>query len=158
MVGQSCGGTIVMLVLLHGSDTAATYPKHALLHHGNKVLTTYVMLMRHVLHTLQVQSWFTAIAWLPMQSTCLQWLSCCCWGLLLYATHHVLMQVHYDLLVGADGAGSVVRSALQSLLPLNFICRYSRNQMYTSGHAAVPDPSTLPAHSLFEGHVYQASL
>lgn len=35
-----------------------------------------------------------------------------------------MQTVHYDLLVGADGGGSIVRKALQQTLPASFCRRY----------------------------------
>ncbi|KAL0030596.1 hypothetical protein WJX79_007832 [Trebouxia sp. C0005] len=61
-------------------------------------------------------------------------------------------EVGYDLLVGADGAGSVVRSALQHIMPDNYIRRYRHKQVYSMTQVTPSDPAKIPAHAVFQAH------
>lgn len=70
-----------------------------------------------------------------------------------YISHlHISVQVPYDLLVGADGAGSIVRSALQQILPTTFLRRYRHNHMYTSAPIPNPHSEGNPTHTMLEAH------
>ena len=62
------------------------------------------------------------------------------------------MQVPYDLLIGADGAGSVVRKALQQIMPPNFVRRFRNEQVYSIASVTVADPSEIPQHVVFTLH------
>lgn len=61
-------------------------------------------------------------------------------------------QVPYDLLVGADGAGSVVRSALQRVMPARYMRRYTHKQVYSMGQVAPCSPEEIPPHSVIQAH------
>ena len=63
-----------------------------------------------------------------------------------------LLQVSYDLLVGADGAGSVVRSALQQIMPASYVRRYKHKQMYSMGRATPSNPEDVPKHAVTQLH------
>ncbi|KAA6420858.1 MAG: kynurenine 3-monooxygenase [Trebouxia sp. A1-2] len=63
-----------------------------------------------------------------------------------------ILEVGYDLLVGADGAGSVVRSALQHIMPDNYIRRYRHKQVYSMTQVTPSDPAKIPAHAVFQAH------
>ena len=63
-----------------------------------------------------------------------------------------LLQVPYDLLVGADGAGSFVRSAIQQSMPAGYIRRYRHKQMYSMTQMVATDPE-VPPHAVFQAHV-----
>lgn len=69
-----------------------------------------------------------------------------------------LSQVGYDLLVGADGAGSVVRSALQHIMPDNYIRRYRHKQVYSMTQVTPSDPAKIPAHAVFQAHPIKVCL
>ena len=62
------------------------------------------------------------------------------------------VQISYDLLIGADGVNSVVRSALQQVLPSTFVRRYKHGHVYTS--AAIPSDGfkTGPNFTMLEAH------
>ena len=68
---------------------------------------------------------------------------------------HASMKVSYDLLIGADGVNSVVRSALQQILPSTFLRRYKHVHVYTS--AAIPSDGsqTGPNFTRLEAHALQ---
>ena len=63
-----------------------------------------------------------------------------------------MLQVQYDLLVGADGAGSVVRSALEQIMPPGYIRRYRHKQVYTMATATPSCPAEIPQHSVLQMH------
>ncbi|DBA98548.1 TPA: hypothetical protein ACH3X1_014351 [Trebouxia sp. C0004] len=61
-------------------------------------------------------------------------------------------EVGYDLLVGADGASSVVRSALQQIMPDSYIRRYRHKQVYSMTQVTPSDPAEIPPHAVFQAH------
>lgn len=65
-------------------------------------------------------------------------------------------QVPYDLLVGADGANSLVRSQLQATMPSGYVRRIRHQGVYTTTGVAVP-ADELPGHAFFEIHSFEAS-
>jgi len=64
--------------------------------------------------------------------------------------------VHYDLLVGADGANSVVRAQLQNMMPPDYIRRFRHKGVYSTAGVAVP-ADELPGHAFFELHGFEVS-
>ncbi len=62
------------------------------------------------------------------------------------------IQVSYDLLVGADGSRSAVRSALQQIMPSTYIQRYRHSQVYCSGPVTGGTDSEVTKHASFEAH------
>jgi 2-polyprenyl-6-methoxyphenol hydroxylase-like FAD-dependent oxidoreductase len=62
------------------------------------------------------------------------------------------MQVSYDLLVGADGSRSAVRSALQQIMPGTYIQRYRHGQVYCSGPVTGCIDGEVTKHTSFEAH------
>ena len=64
----------------------------------------------------------------------------------------------YDLLVGADGSGSVVRSALQQIMPAGYILRYRHKQMYSMTQVTPSDPAQIPPHAVFQAHPIKVGL
>lgn len=64
----------------------------------------------------------------------------------------MLQEVHYDLLVGADGAGSVVRSALQQIMPPHYVRRYRHGQMYSMMNITPSDPGQIAPHAVSQAH------
>ena len=64
-----------------------------------------------------------------------------------------LLQVAYDLLVGADGAGSVVRSALQQTMPAHYMRRYTHKQVYSMAQVTPSNPAQIPQHTVIQLHV-----
>ena len=71
-----------------------------------------------------------------------------------YKVEDILLQANipYDLLVGADGAGSAVRTALQQIMPANYIQRYRHKQVYSMTQVTPADPARIPPHVLFHAH------
>lgn len=69
-----------------------------------------------------------------------------------------LLQVPYDLLVGADGAGSVVRSALQQVMPANYMRRYTHKQVYSMAQVTPSNPAHIPQHTVIQLHVVKVKL
>ena len=70
-----------------------------------------------------------------------------------------LLQVQYDLLVGADGAGSVVRSALQQIMPASYIRRYRHKQAYSMTQVTHSNSEdNIPPHAVFQGHAAKVGL
>lgn len=63
-------------------------------------------------------------------------------------------QVPYDLLVGADGANSLVRSQLQTIMPSSYVRRIRHKGVYTTRGVAVP-AEELPGHAFFEIHPFE---
>lgn len=61
--------------------------------------------------------------------------------------------VDYDLLVGADGANSVVRAQLQNAVP-NLVRRIRHDVVYSAASVKVP-AEELPGHCFFEGHAFE---
>ena len=85
--------------------------------------------------------------------------------LLLTTSEHLLLcklvplqEVPYDLLVGADGAGSVVRSALQQIMPAHYIRRYKHGQMYSMMGVTPSDPGQIPPHAVSQAHPIKVGL
>lgn len=64
-----------------------------------------------------------------------------------------MIQVQYDLLVGADGAGSVVRSALEQVMPVDYIRRYRHKQMYSMAQVTPSTPEAIPEHAVVQAHI-----
>ena len=62
------------------------------------------------------------------------------------------MQVPYDLLIGADGVGSIVRTALSKLMPSNYERRYRHNQSYCTAPITTPVSGGHPLHASLQGH------
>ncbi|DBA70580.1 TPA: hypothetical protein ACH3X2_011969 [Trebouxia sp. C0005] len=61
-------------------------------------------------------------------------------------------KVSYDLLVGADGARSAVRSALQQIMPGTHIQRCRHSQVYCSGPVTGCIEGGVTKHASFEAH------
>ena len=57
----------------------------------------------------------------------------------------------YQLLVGADGTGSVVRSALQQLMPANYVRHYRYKQVYSMVSVILSDAEDVP-HMVLQDH------
>lgn len=55
--------------------------------------------------------------------------------------------MQYDLLVGADGAGSAVRTELQKVMPPEYIKRRSHTAVYATGPLELTNPDQLPKHT-----------
>lgn len=68
--------------------------------------------------------------------------------------HNDVKQVPCDLLVGADGGNSLVRSQLQATTPSNYVCRIRHKGVYTTTGVAVP-ADELPGHAFFEIHSFE---
>ena len=60
----------------------------------------------------------------------------------------------YDLLVGADGAASVVQSALQQIMPAGYIRRYRHKQVYSMTQVT-PDAEDIPPHAVLQMHTIE---
>lgn len=67
------------------------------------------------------------------------------------------MKVQYDLLVGADGAGSAVRSELQKIMPPDFVKRRTHTAVYATGPLDLTDPDQLPKHTYTTMDSFEAS-
>ena len=68
-------------------------------------------------------------------------------------------QVPYDLLVGPDGAKSLDRSQLQTIMPSNYVCRIRHKGVYTTKGVLVAVPADeLPGHAFFEIHSFEVSM
>ena len=70
----------------------------------------------------------------------------------------MLMQVAYDLLVGADGVGSVVRSALQQVMPADYMRRYEHKQVYSMTQVAPTNPAEIPKHAVVQMHMLKVGM
>ena len=70
----------------------------------------------------------------------------------------MLQEVPYDLLVGADGAASVVRSALQQIMSAHFLRRYRHSQVYSMTQVTPSDPALIPSHSAVQMHVVKVGM
>jgi 2-polyprenyl-6-methoxyphenol hydroxylase-like FAD-dependent oxidoreductase len=68
------------------------------------------------------------------------------------------IQVEYDLLVGADGAGSLVRTAMQKVLPPGFMTRRQHSGVYTTGPCRTPQPGELPKNTFLQMHQFPVTL
>ncbi|DBA80226.1 hypothetical protein WJX79_006530 [Trebouxia sp. C0005] len=68
--------------------------------------------------------------------------------------HNNVKEVPYDLLVGADGANSLVRSQLQATMPSGYVRRIRHQGVYTTTGVAVP-ADELPGHAFFEIHSFE---
>ena len=75
-----------------------------------------------------------------------------------YTESLMFQEVSYDLLVGADGAGSVVRSALQQIMPAHYLRRYRHNQVYSMKDVTPSDPGQIPSHAVFQAHPTKVGL
>lgn len=65
----------------------------------------------------------------------------------------------YDLLVGADGAGSAVRAAIQQVMPAGYARRYRHKQMYSMAQVERPaNPEDIPQHAVFQAHMLAAKV
>ncbi len=67
------------------------------------------------------------------------------------------MQVQYDLLVGADGAGSAVRAELQRIMPPDFVRRTSNTAVYATGPLHLSDQADLPKHTFTTMDAFEVS-
>ena len=66
--------------------------------------------------------------------------------------------MHYDLLVGADGANSVVRKALQARIPEDFVVRKLEHDIiYKTGPVDPGANADLPEHAFTELHNWKVS-
>ena len=70
----------------------------------------------------------------------------------------MLMQVAYDLLVGADGVGSVVRSALQQVMPADYMRRYKHKQVYSMTQVTPTNPAEIPKHAVVQMHMIKVGM
>lgn len=64
------------------------------------------------------------------------------------------MQVQYDLLVAADGAGSVVRSQLAKRMPEGFVRRIRHSIVYST-IGLRPPAEDIPGHAFFQIHNFE---
>ena len=55
--------------------------------------------------------------------------------------------MQYDLLVGADGAGSVIRSELQKVMPPGFLSRRAHDAVYATGPLEIKNKEDFPKHT-----------
>ena len=94
----------------------------------------------HILHSIDVMILKTC----PSTSILMHWEM----SLLLY----LRLQVPYDLLVGADGSNSVVRSALQRMMGASYVRRYKHKQVYSMRQASCVISKEVPLHSQFYAH------
>ncbi|DBB18334.1 TPA: hypothetical protein ACH3X3_003283 [Trebouxia sp. C0006] len=62
------------------------------------------------------------------------------------------MRVSYDLLVGADGSRSAVRSAMEQVMPSTYIQRYRHSQVYCSGPVTGCTDGEVTKHASLEAH------
>ena len=67
------------------------------------------------------------------------------------------LQEAYELLVGADGAGSIVRSALQQVLPAGYLRRYTHAQVYSMSQVTPSSPEEIPPHAIIQAHAAKVS-
>lgn len=61
-------------------------------------------------------------------------------------------EVPYDLLVGADGAASAVRSALQQIMPDGYVRRYRHKQVYSMTQVTPSNAEDIPPHAVLQMH------
>lgn len=64
------------------------------------------------------------------------------------------MQVKYDLLVAADGAGSVVRAQLAKRMPEGFVRRIKHTVVYSTVGVS-PPADQVPDHAFFQVHQFE---
>ena len=64
------------------------------------------------------------------------------------------MQVHYDLLVAADGAGSVVRAHLAKSMPEGYVRRIRHKVVYST-IGLRPPADQVPDHAFFQVHQFE---
>ena len=62
--------------------------------------------------------------------------------------------IKYDLLVGADGAGSFVRKALAAVLPPGFCRQRAADNAFAMTALPLVEPGT-KTHTIFERHDFQ---
>ena len=76
----------------------------------------------------------------------------------LYACIRALLcvQVHYDLLVAADGAGSVVRAHLAKTMPEGYVRRIRHKVVYST-IGVTPPADQVPGHAFFQVHPFEVS-
>ncbi|KAL3130529.1 hypothetical protein ABBQ38_008341 [Trebouxia sp. C0009 RCD-2024] len=60
--------------------------------------------------------------------------------------------IGYDLLVGADGAASAVRLALQQIMPASYVRRYRHKQVYSMTQMTPANPAKIPPYAVFHAH------
>ena len=77
----------------------------------------------------------------------------------MYCIHCVLLelygvQVQYDLLVAADGAGSVVRAHLAKSMPEGFVRRIRHSVVYST-LGVRPPADQVPSHAFFQVHNFE---
>lgn len=61
------------------------------------------------------------------------------------------VQIPHDLLVAADGAGSVVRAHLAKIMPQGYVRRIRHNVVYSTV-GAKPPADQVPGHAFFQVH------
>lgn len=64
--------------------------------------------------------------------------------------------MRYDLLVAADGAGSIVRKQLAANMPEGFVRRIRHNVQYSTTGLR-PPANELPGHAFFQVHQFEVS-
>lgn len=64
------------------------------------------------------------------------------------------VQVHYDLLVAADGAGSVVRAQLAKAMPEGFVRRIRHHVVYSTV-GVTPPAGQVSGHAFFQAHQFE---
>lgn len=72
----------------------------------------------------------------------------------MYDVKHILLQasIPYDLLLGADGAASAVRVALQQIMPAFYVRRFRHKQVYSTTQMTHANPAEIPPHAVFRAH------
>lgn len=66
------------------------------------------------------------------------------------------VQVHYDLLVAADGAGSVVRAHLARTMREGYVRRIRHNIVYST-IGGKPPSDQVPGHAFFQVHQFEVT-
>ena len=69
-------------------------------------------------------------------------------------TAHLSVQVQYDLLVAADGAGSVVRAHLAKTMPEGYVRRIKHKVVYST-IGLTPPADEVPSHAFFQMHQFE---
>ena len=64
--------------------------------------------------------------------------------------------MHYDLLVAADGAGSLIRAQLAKQMPEGYVRRIRHNVVYST-IGLRPPADQIPGHAFFEMHHFEVS-